>query len=94
VPIVASRIGTLPDIIEDGITGILFNPGDVSDLAAKVRWVRNCGDAVEQIARNGRARYETEYTADRNYERLVEIYCAAQRAGGQTSSPSVEPVSV
>jgi glycosyltransferase involved in cell wall biosynthesis len=79
VPIVASNIGTLPDIIEDGVTGVLFNPGDASDLATKAHWIRVHSHLAEQIARTGRVRYETEYTGDRNYERLVEIYSTARQ---------------
>ena len=93
VPIVASRIGTLPDVVQDGINGVLFTPGDASDLAAKVQWVSTHPDAAEGIVRRGRVAYETEYTADRNYERLMDIYTAACTAGARAIAPDPLPVS-
>ena len=38
LPVIASRLGALAEIIEDGRTGLLFNPGDAEDLAQKVKW--------------------------------------------------------
>jgi glycosyltransferase involved in cell wall biosynthesis len=93
VPIVASRIGTLPDVIHDGISGVLFAAGDAIDLAAKVRWLTTHPDAAEGIARRGRIAYQSEYTADRNYERLMDIYRGARAAGAREIAADPLPVS-
>jgi glycosyltransferase involved in cell wall biosynthesis len=36
VPIVASRIGGIPELVEDGVTGILVQPGDLDALASAI----------------------------------------------------------
>jgi glycosyltransferase involved in cell wall biosynthesis len=36
IPVIASRIGGLPEIVEDGVTGLLFEPGNAKDLASKI----------------------------------------------------------
>lgn len=77
VPIVASRIGTLADIIKDGETGLLYEPGQPADLAAKITWIAKNENECHHMAQNARRVYKTEYTADRNYERLMAIYGAA-----------------
>ncbi|NMB58235.1 MAG: glycosyltransferase family 4 protein, partial [Chloroflexi bacterium] len=41
VPVIASRLGAMAEIVEDGKTGLLFTPGDAEDLAAKVEWAWN-----------------------------------------------------
>ena len=82
VPILASRIGTLPDVIQDGLNGLLFEPSQTADLAAKVKWVVSHPDDARRIGMNGRAEYEAKYTADRNYERLIGIY---RRLAGPSS---------
>jgi glycosyltransferase involved in cell wall biosynthesis len=39
VPVVASRVGGVPDLVRDGETGFLIEPGDVATLAARIRQV-------------------------------------------------------
>ena len=36
MPVIGSRIGGIPELIDDGVTGYLFNPSDATDLAAKM----------------------------------------------------------
>lgn len=38
VPVIASHLGAMAEIVEDGRTGLLFNPSDPQDLATKVEW--------------------------------------------------------
>lgn len=73
-PIVASRIGALAELVEDGVTGLHFNPGDPADLAEKVRWAQAHPAEMAAMGRNARLRYERSYTPEANYTRLMEIY--------------------
>ncbi len=74
VPVAASRIGPLPDIIDDGKVGILFSPGSSEDLldAAKGLW----GDShtLEGMGKAARDKFESEHSADANYGVLLRIY--------------------
>jgi len=74
VPVIASRIGSLAELIRDGKTGLLFNPGDADDLAAKVNWLWNHPEESECMGRIARLEYEQKYTSDKNYQILIEIY--------------------
>jgi glycosyltransferase involved in cell wall biosynthesis len=73
-PVIASRIGTIPDLVEEGVTGLLFTPSDASDLANKMRWAQLNPERMAAMGREARACYERKYTADRNYEQLMAIY--------------------
>lgn len=73
-PIIGSRLGVVPGLVEDGVTGLLFNPGDASDLAEKLRWAQAHPAEMAAMGRAARARYEALYTADRNYAQLMKIY--------------------
>lgn len=74
VPVIASRLGAMEELVADGRTGLHFNPGDPEDLAAKVEWAWTHPEQMRTMGREARAEYETKYTAERNYRLLMEIY--------------------
>jgi glycosyltransferase involved in cell wall biosynthesis len=74
LPVIASRVGALAELIEDGKTGVLVNPGDAADLAAKLAWAEAHPHEMEAMGRAARAAYEAKYTAPINYKLLVDIY--------------------
>jgi glycosyltransferase involved in cell wall biosynthesis len=76
-PVIASRLGSMPDIVADGSTGLHFEAGNADDLAQKVEWAWSNGGEIETMSRAARAEFEARYTADRNYEQLIDIYRAA-----------------
>ena len=69
-----SQLGSLAEIVEDGVTGLHFTPGDAQDLAAKVRWLSEHPDERARMGENARREYEEKYTPERNYEMLMDIY--------------------
>ena len=79
-PVLVSRLGSMAEVVEDGVTGLHVNPGDPADLAAKVRWACDHPDAIAEMGRNARAVYLARYTAERNYAMLMDIYEQAIRA--------------
>jgi glycosyltransferase involved in cell wall biosynthesis len=74
VPVIASGLGVMGEIVGDGRTGLHFKPGDPVDLAAKVEWAWSHPEEMAAMGRAARAEYEAKYTAQRNYEMLIEIY--------------------
>jgi glycosyltransferase involved in cell wall biosynthesis len=74
VPVIASRLGVMQDIVHDGRTGLHFVPGDADDLARKVEWAWAHPDEMRAMGRNARAEYEAKYTAERNYKMLIDVY--------------------
>jgi glycosyltransferase involved in cell wall biosynthesis len=84
LPVIGSRLGALATIIEDNNTGLLFDPGNPDDLAKKLRWAVDHPEAMATMGRNARAAYETHYSPEANYRKLVDIYDEAilARQGG------------
>lgn len=74
LPVIASRIGALAEIVRDGQTGLLFEPGDAGDLADKMAWAQAHPQQMAQMGAAARARYEAEFSPEVNYRRLMEIY--------------------
>jgi glycosyltransferase involved in cell wall biosynthesis len=77
VPVVATRLGAMAEIVEEGRTGLLFTPGDPDDLSVKVEWAFTHPQEMAQIGRRARQEFEAKYTADRNCEALLNIYRSA-----------------
>lgn len=77
LPVIASRIGALADIVRDRETGLLFEPGNPRDLADKMAWALAHPEQMAALGHNARAQYEAEFSAEVNYRRLIEIYAGA-----------------
>jgi glycosyltransferase involved in cell wall biosynthesis len=74
LPVLASRLGPLATLVEDGVNGLLFNPGDAGDLADKLRWAAAHPAAIRQMGVAARQAYLAHYTPESNYRQLLAIY--------------------
>jgi glycosyltransferase involved in cell wall biosynthesis len=77
VPVIASRLGSMAEIVADGKTGLHFAAGDEADLAAKVEWAWAHSEEMEEMGRASRREFEEKYTSEANYKRMMEIYAMA-----------------
>jgi len=73
-PVVASRLGAAAEIVQDGKTGLLFEPRSPEDLAKKAKRLINDPELTTKLGRNARADFEEKYTAEKNYKQLLNIY--------------------
>lgn len=93
-PVVASRLGAMAELVDDGVAGALFTAGDPIDLAAKVLRITSASAAERDAMRTAARRaYERRFLPQHNYTRLLEIYAAAlessqQRRGAKLGSVS------
>ncbi len=74
VPVIASRLGSMAEIVADGKTGLHFSAGDDADLAAKVEWAWTHPEQMQNMGREARAEYEAKYTAKRGLANLMNVY--------------------
>ena len=74
VPVVASNIGVVPELVSARQTGLLFEPGNSLDLAEKAKWMWDHSSEARVMGRNGRNTYKERFTQDQCYETLVEVY--------------------
>jgi glycosyltransferase involved in cell wall biosynthesis len=77
VPVIATRLGGLPEIVAEGRTGLLFAPADPGDLARTLESVWTDSEALAEMGRAARREYEAHYTAARHAELLEEVYARA-----------------
>ena len=73
VSVVASNVGGIPFVVKDGKTGLLFECGNVEELAEKVITLLKDKELREKMGKAGRERAK-EFTWENIAERTVEVY--------------------
>ncbi|BAZ32371.1 group 1 glycosyl transferase [Cylindrospermum sp. NIES-4074] len=74
LPVLAPKLGGMAEIVENEITGLHFEPGNVADLSAKINWAMNHAESMIIMSKNAHLVYEAKYTPKTNYQELVKIY--------------------
>ncbi len=73
-PVVAFRVGGIPDWLEDGTTGFLIPPGDLKGMAEKIDFLLQNPKTAHQMGEMGRKKVEAEFSKEVYMRRLLEIY--------------------
>lgn len=74
LPVLASRLGSMAEMVEDGVTGLHFEAGNSADLANKLQWAYEHPKEMICMGKNARRIYEAHYTPEANYQQLMAIY--------------------
>ena len=82
LPVIASSLGSTSSLIDHGRTGLHFRPGDPENLVSQLEWILTHPAELAQMRREARAEFEFKYTAQRNYQMLMDIYERVLNAKG------------
>jgi len=74
LPVIASRIGAIPEIVQENKTGLLFDPFDPRDLTEKIRRLWNNPNLCRHLGRNARQIAMRDYNPEIYYAKLMGIY--------------------
>jgi len=91
VPIVASRVGSIPEAVLDGETGLLATPGDPADLGAKLARLLGDADLRRRLGRNARRHAEKSFgwgDVARTYESALQGIVGG--SGGERPARSLQ----
>jgi glycosyltransferase involved in cell wall biosynthesis len=77
-PVIASRIGGLPEMVKHEKTGLLFKPGDSADLKRCIARIIENPQETAQMANNALHAARVRFGPDEHYRRLLEIYDKAR----------------
>jgi glycosyltransferase involved in cell wall biosynthesis len=72
VPVIASRVGGLPEVIEHGVNGLLA--GNEPEVAACVERLEKNADETARLAANARRTIEDRFTVERMVEDTIAVY--------------------
>jgi glycosyltransferase involved in cell wall biosynthesis len=74
-PVIGARIGGIPEMIDHGRNGFLFESGDAHALAETMETVLNLGpDTLSGMGRSARGKVENDYNGEVHYDRLMALY--------------------
>ena len=80
-PVICSALGSMKEIVTDGLTGLHFTPGDPVSLSEKVALAWDSPLRMREMGAAARVEYLSRYTAEQNYSQLMGIYHEAGRLG-------------
>ncbi len=80
VPVIASDLGSMAELVTNKETGLLFPPGDAQALAVAIEWAWRHPDEMWKMGQNARSVYEQKYTAEVSYASIIRIYEDAIRS--------------
>ena len=72
--VIGTKVGSLPEIVDDGVTGLLAPPGDVGALGAKINWLIEHPERAREMGMRGREKVLKEFTWDRVVDRCLAAY--------------------
>jgi glycosyltransferase involved in cell wall biosynthesis len=75
-PVVASRIGGIPDIVEDGVSGLLVPPADAAALAAAIRRLLSDPALARRLGEGGRRRLHDRFSWRAIVQRWLDLYAS------------------
>jgi glycosyltransferase involved in cell wall biosynthesis len=89
VPVIASRIGSLAEIVHHGETGLLVEPGNPADLGHALRTLVTDTALAERLGTGARFWYERHLNPRTTTDRLLEIYTGDRRASSAGTGSAV-----
>ena len=73
-PVIGSNIGGIPELINEEVDGLLFEPGNAMDLRDKMLYLSNNPGKIKEMGKQGREKVEKLYNIELHYQKINEIY--------------------
>lgn len=78
-PVIGTNVASIPEVIEDGVTGFLVPPNDPPALHRQIAWLRDRPAEAARMGAAGRARAEARFTWSTVVDRCLQIYQIAEQ---------------
>lgn len=73
-PVIGSNHGSIPELIDDNVDGLYFEPANFEDLAQKIQYLIDNREILPEMGRKARQKVEERYNLILHYERLMKVY--------------------
>jgi glycosyltransferase involved in cell wall biosynthesis len=81
--VIGSNLGSVPELIEDGVNGLLFEPKNVDELAEKIKYLYHHPLLAEKMGIAAREKVEEKYSEEEYYKKLLGLYDSLIKNGGE-----------
>jgi sugar transferase (PEP-CTERM/EpsH1 system associated) len=81
LPIVATKVGALPELVEEGVTGFLVEPRNIVDLAERLSRFYQKRELARDFGMAGRRKVEREFRLEKMLERYADLYLSVLKTG-------------
>ncbi len=89
LPVISTRVGGIPELVSDGVDGILLEPGDIAGLTAAVRHLLQNPELAQQMGRVGRQKIETTFATGVILPQIEQLYLALGAAAPGAAAPNL-----
>jgi glycosyltransferase involved in cell wall biosynthesis len=79
-PVIGSRLGGIPELIDDGHTGLLSAPGDAGDLREKIQFLLERPSLCQEMGHSGNRKLRAGFSRAAHYEKLMSVYESVLRS--------------
>jgi glycosyltransferase involved in cell wall biosynthesis len=86
-PVVATRVGGVPDVVEDGVDGFLVDVGDVDSIGARLSDLAGDSDRRQAMADAGQSRMRGRYAVERLIDDVDRLYRALLAGSRPPTTP-------
>ena len=91
IPVVSTRLSGIPEMIQDGVDGLLVPPNDARALADAIAWIATDGELAESIRLEGQRKVTTRFTIDRTVDEFLRSLGAVGGPSPSSRLPSAQP---
>lgn len=88
-PVIGARSGATPELVRDGFNGLLYDPGETSDLAQKIRRLVEHPDLARRMGENGRRFAEEHFSIQKYTDQVLQVVQEQLTQGSQPGEASV-----
>lgn len=74
LPVIATAVGGIPEVINDGWNGYLVPPGNADTLVEKIQWLLRDREERRKISKNARVTIKENYTIEKTTHRIEKTY--------------------
>ena len=73
LPVIATKVGSIPEMVQDGVTGFLIEPDNPEQLMDRISWAVNHQHQLREMGEQARRSALADYSADRTYPDLLNL---------------------